>query len=143
KEGLRACMVMFDQKGREYSHAICLNFHASKDDMDYEALLAGLVAFAERGMKDLDVLVDSRFLVDQVKGNRITYLPKALNPKAEALIGMASIRLDFSNQEVSVGVKTRPLVEAQDMLPEKTKSPSKKAALGNSSPTLEDHIGSN
>nr|GFB26401.1 hypothetical protein [Tanacetum cinerariifolium] len=68
---LRACMVMFDQKGREYSHAICLNFHASKDDMDYEALLAGLVAFAERGMKDLHVLVDSRFLVDQVKGNRV------------------------------------------------------------------------
>ncbi|GKA53620.1 hypothetical protein Tco_0746935 [Tanacetum coccineum] len=45
---------------------------------------------------------------------RITYLPKALSPKAEVLIGLATIKLEFLNQEVSVGVKTRPLVEVED-----------------------------
>nr|GEU53974.1 hypothetical protein [Tanacetum cinerariifolium] len=84
--------------------------------MDYEALLVGLVAFAKRQMKDLHVFVKSRLLVDQVEGNRvsktegakryrdevindtapfhrfqITYIPKALNPKGEALTGIASI----------------------------------------------------
>ncbi|GKG61380.1 reverse transcriptase domain-containing protein, partial [Tanacetum coccineum] len=71
---------------------------------------------AERQMKDLHVFVSSRLLVDQVKGNRvpktegekryieevmdgttpfqkfqITYLPKDLIPKGEALSGVASI----------------------------------------------------
>ncbi|GKC71228.1 reverse transcriptase domain-containing protein [Tanacetum coccineum] len=45
---------------------------------------------------------------------RITYLPKALSPKAEVLIGLATIKLEFLNQKVSVGVKTRPSVEGED-----------------------------
>nr|GEW23554.1 hypothetical protein [Tanacetum cinerariifolium] len=35
---------------KEYSHAVRLNFHALKDDMDYEALLVGLAAAAGRQM---------------------------------------------------------------------------------------------
>ncbi|GKE59110.1 putative reverse transcriptase domain-containing protein, partial [Tanacetum coccineum] len=95
---------------KEYSHDVQLNFHASKDYMDYEALLGGLVVSDGRQMKDLHVFVNSKLLVDQVEGNiepkkggakiyreevmdaiapfynfRITYLPKALNPKTEAL----------------------------------------------------------
>ncbi|GJX32948.1 putative reverse transcriptase domain-containing protein [Tanacetum coccineum] len=126
------------------------------------------VASVGRGMKDLHVFVDSKFLVDQVEGNRvprtegakryreeimdatapfhrfrITYLPKALNPKAETLTGLASIRLEFLNQEVSVGVKTRPSVEAQDKLPEKARNVSKKTASGKSIPTWEDRKGNN
>nr|GFB78791.1 hypothetical protein [Tanacetum cinerariifolium] len=66
---------------------------------------------------------------------RIKYLPKDLNPKVEALTGLTSIRLEFVNQEISVGVKTRPSVEAQDQLPEKARNVSKKAASGKSSPT--------
>ncbi|GJY18597.1 retrovirus-related pol polyprotein from transposon TNT 1-94 [Tanacetum coccineum] len=106
------------------------------DNMDYEELLVGLVASARRNMKDLHVSVDSKVLVDQEEGSRIprtkeakryreeimdaidpfhkfriTYLPKALNPKAEALTGLASIQLELLNQEVSVGIKTRTLVE--------------------------------
>ncbi|GKB68868.1 reverse transcriptase domain-containing protein [Tanacetum coccineum] len=123
------------------------------------ALLAGLSAPAGRRMKDLHVFVSSKLLVDQVEGNRvprtkgakryreevmdamapfhrfrITHLPKVLNPKAEALTGFASILLEFLNQEVSVGIKTRPLVKASDKLPEETKKMSKKATSGKASP---------
>ncbi|GJZ98492.1 reverse transcriptase domain-containing protein [Tanacetum coccineum] len=122
KEGSGVGMILVDPMEREYSHAICLNFQASEGDMDYEALLAGLVASAGQGMKDLHVFVDSRLLVDQVEGNKIprieeakrymenimdvttpfhmfwiAHLPKALNPKAEALTGLASIQLEFLN----------------------------------------------
>ncbi|GKC83388.1 hypothetical protein Tco_1139105, partial [Tanacetum coccineum] len=44
---------------------------------------------------------------------QIMYLPKALIPKAEVLTGLATIKLEFLNQEVSVGVKTRPSVEVE------------------------------
>ncbi|GJS68849.1 reverse transcriptase domain-containing protein [Tanacetum coccineum] len=116
KEGSKAFMVLVDPEEREYSHAIRLNIHASEEDMDCETLLAELIAFAGKGMKDLHVFVDSRLLVDQVEGNRtprtegakryreeimdvmapfhrfrITHLPKALNSKAKALMGLTSI----------------------------------------------------
>ncbi|GKA29211.1 hypothetical protein Tco_0715456 [Tanacetum coccineum] len=42
-------------------------------------------------------------------GSRI--FPKILNSKAEVLTGLATIKLEFLNQEVSVSIKTRPSVE--------------------------------
>ncbi|GJW87706.1 hypothetical protein Tco_0163046 [Tanacetum coccineum] len=42
---------------------------------------------------------------------QITHLPKILNSKAEVFTGLATIKLEFINQEVSVGIKTRPSVE--------------------------------
>ncbi|GJU24348.1 reverse transcriptase domain-containing protein [Tanacetum coccineum] len=44
---------------------------------------------------------------------QITHLPKSLSPKAEVLTGLATIKFEFLNQEVSVGVKTRPSVEVE------------------------------
>ncbi|GKC63852.1 hypothetical protein Tco_1096450 [Tanacetum coccineum] len=74
---------------------------------------------------------------------RITHLPKALNPKAKALTGLASIRLEFLNQEVLVGVKTRPTVEAACKDLEEARNVTKKAVTENLSPTWQDHSGSN
>ncbi|GJZ63759.1 reverse transcriptase domain-containing protein [Tanacetum coccineum] len=89
------------------------------------------------GMKDLNVFIDSKVLVDQVEGSRtptteetrkykeeiidattpfhrfwITHLP--LNSKAELLTGLATIKLEFLNQEVLVGIKTRPSVKVRN-----------------------------
>ncbi|GKA71414.1 putative reverse transcriptase domain-containing protein [Tanacetum coccineum] len=117
------------------------------NDMDYEALLVGLAAAAGRQMKHLHVFVNSKLLVDQLEGNsepkkegamiykeevmdattpfhrfRITHLPKALILKTEALTRLATIQLGFLNQEVSVGVKTRPSIEAPDKPFDETKN---------------------
>ncbi|GJW76063.1 reverse transcriptase domain-containing protein [Tanacetum coccineum] len=119
-----------------YSYVIRLKFKASNYAIDCEALLAGLAASANQGMKDLHVFIDSLTLVAQVEVNhtpstehgrrykkeiidatfpfhrfRITHLPKILNLKAEVLTGLATINLKYLNQEVSVGIKTRPSVE--------------------------------
>ncbi|GKB69327.1 reverse transcriptase domain-containing protein [Tanacetum coccineum] len=104
--------------------------------MDYEALLAGLAATANQGIKDLHVFIDSLTLVTQVEGNhtptieqerrykeeimnetvpfhrfQIIHLLKILNLKAEVLTGLATIKLEFVNYEASLGIKTRPSVE--------------------------------
>nr|GEU81150.1 reverse transcriptase domain-containing protein [Tanacetum cinerariifolium] len=42
---------------------------------------------------------------------QITHLPKKLNSKVEALTRLATIKLEFLNQKVSVGIITRPSVE--------------------------------
>ncbi|GJW65441.1 reverse transcriptase domain-containing protein [Tanacetum coccineum] len=119
-----------------YSYAICLKFKASNHVMDCEALLTRLAVSVSNGMKDLHVFMDSPKLVAQTEGNhtptmeqerkykkeimdattpfhrfQIAHLLKILNSKAEVLIGLATIKLEFLNQEVSVGIKTRPSVK--------------------------------
>nr|GEY39685.1 hypothetical protein [Tanacetum cinerariifolium] len=104
--------------------------------MDCKALLAGQAASATQGMKDLHVFIDSLTLVNHVEGNhtpateqerrykeeimdatvpfhmfQITHLLKILHLKEEVLTGLATINLEFLNDEVSVGIKTRPSVE--------------------------------
>nr|GEX62084.1 hypothetical protein [Tanacetum cinerariifolium] len=96
----------------------------------------GLAVCVSKGMKDLHGFIDSPRLVAQIEGNhtpvteqenkykkeimdaiapfhrfRITHLPKILNSKERVLTGLATIKLEFFNHEVSVGIKTRPSVE--------------------------------
>ncbi|GJS24519.1 reverse transcriptase domain-containing protein [Tanacetum coccineum] len=136
EEGLGVGIIMSSPEEKMYSYAIHLKFNASNHAVDCEALLAGLAASVSKCMKDLHVFMDSPKLVAQTEGNhmpateqerkykkeiieaaapfdrfRITHLPKNLNSKVEVLTGLATIKLEFLNQEVSVGIKTRPLVE--------------------------------
>ncbi|GKB85269.1 hypothetical protein Tco_0957541, partial [Tanacetum coccineum] len=62
KEGCGVGLVQIYPEVREYSHAIPLNIHASKDEMDYEALLVGLSAATGRQMKDLHMFVNLKLL---------------------------------------------------------------------------------
>ncbi|GKB28296.1 reverse transcriptase domain-containing protein [Tanacetum coccineum] len=136
EEGLGVGIILVSPDENMHSYAIRLKFNASDHAIDCEALLAGLAASISKGMKDLHVFMDSLKLVAQIEGNhtptmeqekrykkeimdatapfhrfRITHLPKILNSKAEVLTGLATIKLEFLNQEVSIGIKTRPLVE--------------------------------
>ncbi|GJW86608.1 reverse transcriptase domain-containing protein [Tanacetum coccineum] len=136
EEGSGVGIILISLEKRMHSYAIRLKFNTSDDIIDCEALLAGLAASVSKGMKELHVFMDSPKLVSQIEGNhtptmeqemkykkeimdaialfhrfRITHLPKMLNSKAEVLTGLATIKLEFLNQEVSVGIKTRPSVE--------------------------------
>ncbi|GJW61839.1 reverse transcriptase domain-containing protein [Tanacetum coccineum] len=136
EEGLGVGTILVSLEEKMYSYAFRLKFNASNHAMDCEALLAGLAAFVSKGIKDLHVFMDSLKLVAQTEGNHtpateqerkykkeimdatapfyrfwITHLPKNLNSKAEVLTRLATIKLEFLNQEVSVGIKTRPSVE--------------------------------
>nr|GEU32794.1 reverse transcriptase domain-containing protein [Tanacetum cinerariifolium] len=62
---------------------------------------------------------------------QITHLPKVLNSKAKVLTGLATIKLEFLNREVSVGIKTRPSVEET--------SSSKKGKAASNAPRAEPY----
>ncbi|GJS02643.1 hypothetical protein Tco_0319151 [Tanacetum coccineum] len=64
-------IIMVSPKEKMYSYAIRLKFKASSYAMDCEALLARLAAFANQGMKDLHVFIDSLTLVGQVEDNHM------------------------------------------------------------------------
>nr|GFB37593.1 hypothetical protein [Tanacetum cinerariifolium] len=136
KEGSGVGIILVSPDEKMHSYAIRLKFNASDHAMDCEALFTGRVTSVNKDMKDLHVFIDSLTLVAQIKGNhtpatkqeikykeeimdattpfhkfRIKYLSKILNSKAETLTGLATIKLEFLNQEVSVGIKTRPSME--------------------------------
>nr|GEY78935.1 hypothetical protein [Tanacetum cinerariifolium] len=92
-----------------------------------------IAASVSKGMKDLHVFMDLPKFVAQTEGNhtpameqewkykkeimdattpfhrfQITHLLKNLNSKTELLTGLATIKFEFLNQEVSVCIKTRP-----------------------------------
>ncbi|GJZ55097.1 gag-pol polyprotein [Tanacetum coccineum] len=136
EEGSGIGMILVSPDEMIRSYAISLNFKASEHSRDCEVLLAGLVASVGQGIKDLHVFIDSPTISAQMEGSyapamrqerkykeeimdattpfhkfRITHLLKILNPKAEVFTVLATIKLEFLNQEVSVGIKTRTLVE--------------------------------
>ncbi|GJV42720.1 reverse transcriptase domain-containing protein [Tanacetum coccineum] len=105
EEGSGVGIILVSLVEMMHSYAILLKFHASNHVMDYEALLAGLSACINQGMKDLHVFIDSLTLVAQVEGNHTPVTEQERKYKEEIL------DLEFLNQEVSVGIKTKPAVE--------------------------------
>ncbi|GJZ76243.1 reverse transcriptase domain-containing protein [Tanacetum coccineum] len=71
EEGSGIKIILVSPEEKMYSYAIRLKFKASNYAMDCEALLAGLAASANQGMKDLHVFIDSLTLVAQVEGNHM------------------------------------------------------------------------
>ncbi|GJQ89125.1 reverse transcriptase domain-containing protein [Tanacetum coccineum] len=128
EEGSGVGIILVSPDEKMHSYAICLKFNASDHAMDFSSV--------NKGMKELHVFINSLALVAQIEGNhtpatkqerkykeeimdvttlfhrfQITHLLKILNSKAETLTGLATIKLEFLNQEVSVGIKTRPSME--------------------------------
>ncbi|GJY27673.1 reverse transcriptase domain-containing protein [Tanacetum coccineum] len=69
EEGLGVGIILVSPEEKMYSYVIRLKFKAPNYAMDCEALLAGLAASANQGVKDLHVFIDSLTLVAQVEGN--------------------------------------------------------------------------
>ncbi|GKF87673.1 reverse transcriptase domain-containing protein, partial [Tanacetum coccineum] len=84
-EGTGVGMVLVDPDETTYSYAIRLNFTASENIMDSEALLAGLGGLASQGMKNLHVFIDSPALVAQVEGNYAPTIQQERKYKAEIM----------------------------------------------------------
>nr|GEU51588.1 reverse transcriptase domain-containing protein [Tanacetum cinerariifolium] len=69
EEGSGVGIILVSLEEKIHSYAIHVKFHVSNHVMNYEALLAGLAASTNQGMKDLHVFIDSLTLVAHVKGS--------------------------------------------------------------------------
>ncbi|GJX65113.1 reverse transcriptase domain-containing protein [Tanacetum coccineum] len=68
----------------------CLNFSNSNNDVEYEALLAGLRIATEMQVKDIHAFVDSKLVASQVEF-QITHIPRVENRKTGALNKLAAV----------------------------------------------------
>ena len=66
--GLGVEIVIITPKGIRLEHSFRLKFKASNNEVEYEALLAGLRAVLD-GSSGFEIYSDSRLVVNQVQGN--------------------------------------------------------------------------
>ncbi|GJX58295.1 reverse transcriptase domain-containing protein [Tanacetum coccineum] len=139
-EGSGAGLILIAPNDVEYYYALRLNFSNSNNDVEYEALLAGLRIANEMHVKDIHFFVDSKLVASQVEGSyeakgermikylekflelagafnrfRITHIPIAENRKADALSKLAAVQFDHLSKEVLVEVLNECFVEAQEV----------------------------
>ncbi|GJU23809.1 reverse transcriptase domain-containing protein, partial [Tanacetum coccineum] len=85
KEGLGVGIIIVSPDEKMHSYAIRLKFNTFDHAMDCEALLVGLVASVNKGMKDLHVFIDSLTLVAQIKGNHMPAIEQERKYKEEIM----------------------------------------------------------
>ncbi|GKB31227.1 reverse transcriptase domain-containing protein, partial [Tanacetum coccineum] len=61
--------ILIDPEGEKYSYALRLNFANSRNDAEYEALLAGLRIAAKIKVEKMHAFVDSKLVASQVEGS--------------------------------------------------------------------------
>lgn len=139
-EGAGAGLLLIDPVGHELAYAL-LDFSASNNEAEYEALLAGLHLALKVGAKDVLVYGDSQLMVRQVKGNydakdacmkqyrdkvrlliplfdtfQIDRIPRSQNKRADALSKLASSAYSHLTKEVLVEVLPHPSIAEQPVL---------------------------
>ncbi|XP_075655042.1 uncharacterized protein LOC142625237 [Castanea sativa] len=67
--GAGAGIVVITPEDLKLEHLFKLGFRASNNEVEYEALLAGLRVVMDLGAKEVEVYSDSLFMVSQVQGN--------------------------------------------------------------------------
>ena len=67
--GVGAEIVIITPKGILFEHSFRLKFKASNNEVEYEALLAGLRAVLGMGAQAMEIYSDSWLVVNQVQGN--------------------------------------------------------------------------
>ncbi|GJR64787.1 reverse transcriptase domain-containing protein [Tanacetum coccineum] len=82
EESLGVGIILVSPEEKMHSYAIRLTLNAPNHVMDCEALLTGLAASTNQGMKDLHVFIDSLTLVTQVPNHTP---PKNSEPKSRSV----------------------------------------------------------
>ncbi|GJX62495.1 reverse transcriptase domain-containing protein [Tanacetum coccineum] len=93
----RACLILIDPEGAEYSYALRLNFTNSNNDADYEVLLTSLRKAAKMKVEKMHAFVDSKLVASQVKGSYEAKGEKTKKYKEKALEMIHS----FNNSQIS------------------------------------------
>ncbi|GJV17542.1 reverse transcriptase domain-containing protein [Tanacetum coccineum] len=138
-DGSGAGMILTNPEGAEFTYALRFRFDATNNEVEYEALIAGLRIAEQMGVKNLRTNVDSLLVANKVNGSYIAkapgmiqYLekvktlsssfkkfsiklvPKSENKKADALSKIASTSFAHLTKQVLVEeLKEKSINEAE------------------------------
>ncbi|GKF47207.1 reverse transcriptase domain-containing protein [Tanacetum coccineum] len=128
-DGSKAGLILTSPEGTEFSYALRFQFTASNNEVEYEALIAGLRIAAQMGVRNVHVSVDFKLVVNQVLGayvakeqNMTKYLekvkslvnssasfsisqvPRSKNKKADALSKIVSTSFAHLSKQILVEI---------------------------------------
>jgi len=67
--GCEAGLILAEPNGHIVEYVLRFSFHASNNQVEYEAPLAGLWISENLGVRKIQIFSDSQIVVNQVKGN--------------------------------------------------------------------------
>ncbi|GJX45851.1 reverse transcriptase domain-containing protein [Tanacetum coccineum] len=134
-----AGLILKNPKGMEFTYSLRFRFDATNNEVEYEALIAGLMIAEQMGIKNLQAYVDSRLVANQVNGSyvakesgviqyleklkaltgnfkkfSIKQVPRSENKKVDALSKIASTRFaHLSKQVLAEELKEKSINEAE------------------------------
>nr|GEY66893.1 reverse transcriptase domain-containing protein [Tanacetum cinerariifolium] len=99
-DGSEAGLILTKPEGVEFTYALRFQFAASNNEAEYEALVAGLLIVTQIEVKNIQVNVDSKLVVNQVLG---TYVAKedSIIKYLEIVKGLVNGFTTFSISQVS------------------------------------------
>ncbi|XP_058180085.1 uncharacterized protein LOC131298624 [Rhododendron vialii] len=100
--GAGAGVVLVNPCGILHESAITINFPATKNEAEYEALLAGLRAAISLQVEDLQVFCDSQLIVNQITGDYEAWDPRMIKYQATAfqlIRGFKGFHIEQINRE--------------------------------------------
>ncbi|GJY85015.1 reverse transcriptase domain-containing protein [Tanacetum coccineum] len=140
QRGVRAGLVLIDTSGMEYTYAIRLTFSSTNNEVEYEALLAGLRIARKIKVQLLDVKVDSKLVAYQMnrefvassegmekylakakkqvasfKKFSIKNIPRNQNQKADVLSKLASVAFNHLTKEILVEVLNAKSIDVEEV----------------------------
>ncbi|XP_071700624.1 uncharacterized protein [Rutidosis leptorrhynchoides] len=138
--GSGAGLMLINPEGQEFTYALRFEFNTTNNEVEYEALLAGLRIAKEMKIEHLQAFVDSQLVANQVLGIfkarqptiqlylskvrelmesfrsfTIEHVRRSQNKKADALSKLASITFAHLAKEVLVEVLEKRSIEAQEV----------------------------
>nr|GEV42076.1 reverse transcriptase domain-containing protein [Tanacetum cinerariifolium] len=136
-----AGLILTNPKGAEFTYALRFSFNATNNEVEYEALIAGLWIAEQMGVKNLQANVDSWLVTNQInisyiakEASMIKYLekvraltstfkefsikqvPRGENKKADALSKMESTSFAYLSKHVLVKELKEKSIDEKEVL---------------------------
>ncbi|GKE63709.1 reverse transcriptase domain-containing protein [Tanacetum coccineum] len=99
-DGSRAGLILKNLKGMKFTYALRFRFDATNNEVEYEALIAGLKISKKMGM--IQYLEKVKALTGNFKNFSIKQVPRSENKKADALRKIASTSFAHLGKQVLV-----------------------------------------
>ncbi|GJR46423.1 reverse transcriptase domain-containing protein [Tanacetum coccineum] len=101
-DGSGAGLILTNPEGVEFTYGMRFRFEATNNEVEYEALIAGLRIAEQMGVKNLQANVDSRLIANQVNGSYVAKesVLRSENKKADALSKIASTSFAHLSKQV-------------------------------------------
>ncbi|GJZ97772.1 reverse transcriptase domain-containing protein [Tanacetum coccineum] len=94
--------MLVSPKGKEYTYALRFEFKTTNNEVEYEALLAGLRIKAKMKIQDLAIFVDSQLVANQIKGlfeARQPVIKQYLEKNEEILTNFSSYSMEHVRRD--------------------------------------------